>query len=176
MVPGHCYVIAYSPNTGLPLDEGIPIECTSITPQAVDKTQPVSFDDSVKMAVEETKKHLEDGRIQVLPVAQYEQLGFTPPELPDVDVTKITETLEKRLTPRGPQPVSRSRSKTPLPSRTLPGTSHNSRRRPSKPCLPSNPAREPSTGFTRAVIFPLISLQLYFCQTREKSRECPPGS
>ena len=102
MVPGHCYVIAYSPNTGLPLDEGIPIECTSITPQAVDRTQPVSFDDSVKMAVDETKKHMEDGRIQVLPVAQYEQLGFTPPELPEVDVTRITETLEKRLTPARP--------------------------------------------------------------------------
>ena len=102
MVPGHCYVIAYSPSTGLPLDQGIPIECTSITPQAVDKTQPVSFDDSVKMAVEETKRHEEDGRILILPVAEYEQMGFTPPELPDMDVAKVTETLEKRLAPNRP--------------------------------------------------------------------------
>ena len=104
MVPSHCYVIAYSPGTGLPLDEGIPIECTSITPQAVNKDHPVSFDESVKMAVEETKQHMEDGRFLVLPVAQYQQLGFTPPELPDVDVTKITESLEKRLAPAPPAP------------------------------------------------------------------------
>ncbi len=102
MVPGHCYVIAYSPSMGLPLDQGIPIECTSITPQAVGKKEFVSFDDSVKMAVDETKQHLEDGRFLVLPVAEYQQMGFTPPELPDVDVTRITETLEKRLAAPAP--------------------------------------------------------------------------
>ncbi len=106
MVPGHCYVIAYSPGMGLPLDQGIPIECTSITPQAVGKQGFVSFDDSVKMAVEETKHHLEDGRMLVLPVADYQQMGFTPPELPDVDVTKITETLEKRLRAAQPPPAA----------------------------------------------------------------------
>jgi hypothetical protein len=97
MVPSHCYVIAYSPQQGLPLDDGYPIECTSITPAAVGADKPVSFEESNKMAVDETKKHYEDGRIIILPVADYQQMGFTPPELPDVDVTKITETLEKRL-------------------------------------------------------------------------------
>jgi hypothetical protein len=97
MVPGHCYVIAYSTSQGIPVDDGYPIECTSITPQAVGKDQPVSFWDSNKMAVEETKQHIEDGRFELLPVAVYEQMGFTPPELPDVDVTKINEMLEKRL-------------------------------------------------------------------------------
>ena len=98
MVPGHCYVVAYSPGMGLPLSDGIPIECTSITPQAVDSKTAVSFDDSVKMAVDETKKHEEDGRILFLPVSEYEQMGFTPPELPDVDVARITDLLDKRLT------------------------------------------------------------------------------
>ena len=78
MVPGHCYVVAYSPSMGLPLGEGIPIECTAITPQAVDSKTPVSFDNAVKMAVDETKRHEEDGRILFLPVSDYEQMGFTP--------------------------------------------------------------------------------------------------
>ena len=109
MVPGHCYVVAYSPGMGLPLNEGIPIECTSITPQAVDSKTAVSFDDSVKMAVEETKRHEEDGRILFLPVSEYQQMGFTPPELPDVDVAKITDLLDRRLT-------TASRTNAPAPN------------------------------------------------------------
>ena len=109
VVPGHCYVIAYSPEMGLPLNEGIPIECTAITPQAVGSKTPLSFDDAYKMAVEETKKHEEDGRILFLPVSEYQQMGFTPPELPDVDVAKITDLLDRRLT-------TASRSNPPAPN------------------------------------------------------------
>ncbi len=132
MVPGHCYVIAYSPSQGVPLDDGFPIECTSITPQAVGKDQPVSFEDSNKMAVQETKEHLEDGRFLVLPVSQYQRMGFTPPELPDVDVLRVTETLEKRLptaaladvpqnnAPQNQPAAGEGQDQPPPPAQTLP--------------------------------------------------------
>ena len=50
--PGHAYVIAYSIKQGLPVGQGLPIECTAITPRAVDRDKPVPFDDAVKMAAE----------------------------------------------------------------------------------------------------------------------------
>lgn len=107
MVPGHCYVVAYSASQGMTIDKGIPIECTSITPQAVNKNAPVSFDDSVKMAVGETEERLKAGLMIVLPVSQYQHMGFTAPELPEVDLPKITEMLEKRSGPaRQAMPVS----------------------------------------------------------------------
>ena len=99
MVPGHCYVVAYSVAQGMPLDQGFPIECTSVTPRAVGKNAPVSFDDSVKMAVEETEERLKAGYMIVLPVKQYQGMGFTAPELPDIDLPRVTEMLEKRLGP-----------------------------------------------------------------------------
>ena len=114
MVPGHCYVVAYSPGMGLPLAEGIPIECTAITPQAVDSKTPVSFDGSVKMAVDETKRHEDDGRILFLPVSDYEQMGFTPPELPDVDTARITDLLERRMAPVGQPGPGRNNNAPPV--------------------------------------------------------------
>ena len=115
MVPGHCYVVAYSAGQGLPLDQGIPIECTSITPQAVGKNAPVSFADSVKMAVGETEERLKAGLMIVMPVKQYQQMGFTAPELPDVDLAKVTETLDKRLAPAPAVPDTRLVQQNPPP-------------------------------------------------------------
>ena len=99
LVPGHCYMVAYSARQGMPIERGIPIECTSITPRAVGKDGPVSFDDSVKMAMEETQQRRKAGLMILLHVQQYQDMGFTAPELPDVDLPRITEMLEKRLGP-----------------------------------------------------------------------------
>jgi hypothetical protein len=138
MVPGHCYVIAYSPDQGVPLDDGFPIECTAITPQAVGKDKPVSFLESNKMAVDETKQHMEDGRFQVFPVSTYQQMGFTPPELPEVDITRITDTLEKRLPATAPptQVAENNAPANPEPS----GSDETQQPPPPEQTLPSQPS------------------------------------
>ncbi|MBV9007813.1 MAG: hypothetical protein JO354_01435 [Verrucomicrobia bacterium] len=103
--PGHAYVIAYAPNVNMPLSDGLPIECTAITPRAVGKEQPVSFDEAVKMSSEDLERFYKQGTLMIMPVDQYQQMGFTAPELPDVDIPKLSEMLSKRLGPdNGQQP------------------------------------------------------------------------
>ena len=95
--PGHAYIIAYSPEQKMSIDQGLPIETTAITPRAVGRERAVPFEEAVKMAAETVQGDLKDGRIIILPVSEYQQIGFTAPELPEVDITKITETLERRM-------------------------------------------------------------------------------
>lgn len=96
-IPGHAFVVAYAPNDGVPVEQGLAIETTAITPKAVNETQTVSFDKAVSMAQEELKNAYNDGRILPIDVHSVQDSGFTPPELPDVDIAKLTETLSQRL-------------------------------------------------------------------------------
>lgn len=105
LVPGHAFVVAYSPEQGMPISQGIPIETTAITPRAVGRSADVSFEDAVKMASETLQRSQQDGRIIVLPVQEIQAMGFTPPELADVDTDKLGETLAKRTTRTGPAVV-----------------------------------------------------------------------
>lgn len=105
LIPGHAFVVAYSPEQGMPLSQGLPIECTAITPRAVGRQAAVSFDDAVKMGSESLQRAMQDGRIMILSVQDIQAMGFTPPELADVDTDKLGDTLAKRLmntAPRAP--------------------------------------------------------------------------
>lgn len=97
LVPGHAFVVAYSPDQGMPLAAGLPIECTAITPRAVGKDAPVPFADAVQMAAQTVQHWAKDGRIIPLEVQQIQAYGFTPPELPDLDTARLAETLAARL-------------------------------------------------------------------------------
>lgn len=97
LIPGHAFVVAYSASQGMPIEQGLPIECTAITPRAVGREALVPFDDAVKMALESLQRAQQDGRIVLLPVEQIQGMGFTPPELADVDVDKLGDTLAKRM-------------------------------------------------------------------------------
>jgi len=105
LVPGHAFVVAYSPEQNMPLSQGIPIETTAITPRAVGKNAEVSFEDAVKMASETLQRYQQDGRIMVLPAQDIQAMGFTPPELPDVDTDRLGETLAKRIATATPTVV-----------------------------------------------------------------------
>lgn len=109
--PGHAYIIAFATEDGIPMDKGIPIECTAITPKAVDREEAVPFEDAVKMASEDLNRCLKDGRIIILPVQQIQSAGFVPPELADVDVDRLGETLRRRL----PQPNAQVSVQEPVP-------------------------------------------------------------
>ena len=61
------------------------------------KKHRVSFEDAVKMASETLQRYQQDGRIMVLPAQDIQAMGFTPPELPDVDTDKLGDTLAKRI-------------------------------------------------------------------------------
>lgn len=97
LIPGHAFVIAYSPEQGMPLSQGIAIETTAITPRAVGRDAEVSFEEAVKMANDSLQRYQQDGRIMVLPAQDIQALGFTPPELADVDTDKLGETLARRI-------------------------------------------------------------------------------
>ncbi len=105
VIPGHAFVIAYSPDQGLPLAQGIPIETTAITPRAVGRDAEVSFEEAVKMASESLQRAQQDGRIMILPVQEIQALGFTPPELAEVDTDKLGDTLARRTSRPAPQMV-----------------------------------------------------------------------
>ncbi|WP_414662747.1 hypothetical protein [Horticoccus sp. 23ND18S-11] len=102
LVPGHAFVLAYSPEQNMPMSQGIAIECTAITPRAVGRESDVSFQDAVKMASETLQRSQQDGRIMILPVQDIQAMGFTPPELSDVDTDKLGETLAKRISRGNP--------------------------------------------------------------------------
>jgi hypothetical protein len=120
LVPGHAFVVAYSPEQGMPISQGIPIETTAITPRAVGRTADVSFEEAVKMAAQTLQRSQQDGRIIVLPVQEIQALGFTPPELGDIDTDKLGETLAKRtahpVSPAVVMPPSGGGAPLPAPS------------------------------------------------------------
>ena len=130
-VPGHVYVIAYSENQNIPFEGGMPIECTSVTLRAVEDSlvalkirekatgAPVTFDESVAMAKKEWAMAQQNGKFIKVPVKALQLAGYVAPELADVDMDKLTETLRKRLPGQlqndyGPNP-NPNPNPTPLP-------------------------------------------------------------
>jgi hypothetical protein len=105
LIPGHAFVIAYSSRQGMPIEQGVPIECTAVTPRAVGREATVSFEEAVKMATASVQRAMQDGRIIILPTQQIQAMGFTPPELAEVDLDKLGETLTKRIAAPAPSPV-----------------------------------------------------------------------
>jgi hypothetical protein len=107
LIPGHAFVLAYSPEQNMPMSQGLAIECTAITPRAVGRKETVPFDEAVKMGTESLQRAQQDGRIMLLSVQDIQAMGFTPPELADVDTDKLGETLAKRIVPvRASAPVA----------------------------------------------------------------------
>ena len=158
MVPSHCYVVAYSAAQGMPLSQGFPIECTSITPLSVGKNGPVSFDDSVKMAVEETEARLKAGYMILLPVKQYQNAGFAAPELPDIDLPRVTEMLEKRLGPGQAQADGTRLAQNGQPQSQAPSDGGESGGGES-----SNPIPSPSSnGSNNRWTYPAVGLSIDF--------------
>jgi hypothetical protein len=121
LVPGHALVVAYSPDQGMPLAAGLPIECTAITPRAVGKDAPVPFPEAVQMAAQVVQHWMKDGRLIPLEVQKIQSLGFTPPELPEVDAARLAETLAARFgqgaggAPARPVPANAVATTAPAP-------------------------------------------------------------
>jgi hypothetical protein len=87
--PGHAFTIVST--TDKPYL--IPIECTAITPMAVDANEPVPFEKAVEMAWQDLQKQQYKMPINI---AEYRKQGFRAPELPHVDVEKIKSILAQR--------------------------------------------------------------------------------
>jgi hypothetical protein len=108
-VRGHVFVIAYSEALGIPFKNGLPIECTAITLRAVEdplvdlkiraeKTDaPVTFDEAVELAAKEWAIKQRSGEFITVPVKALQSAGYVAPEMADIDMDKLTETLRKRL-------------------------------------------------------------------------------
>jgi hypothetical protein len=115
LIPGHAFIIAYSPSQGMPIEQALPIETTAITPRAVGSQTAVPFEGAVKMAHESLQRAQQDGRIIILPVEEIQKMGFVPAELEDVDIDKLAATLDKRLAPQQPAtPVVRQQAPSPV--------------------------------------------------------------
>lgn len=132
-VPGHVFVIAYSDNLNIPFERGLPIECTAITLRAVEDSlvglgirkektgDPATFDEAVEMAGKEWEIASErTGKFIKVPVKALQRAGYVAPELADVDMDKLTETLRKRLPAAG----------APVPARVTPAAEAPPRRAP----------------------------------------------
>jgi hypothetical protein len=108
-IPGHVYVMAYSERLNIPFEGGMPIECTAVTVRAVEDVlvafkireketgAPVTFEESVAMAKKEWELAQQSGKFIKVPVKTLQGAGYVAPELADVDLDKLTETLRKRL-------------------------------------------------------------------------------
>lgn len=87
MRPGHAFTIAEIAGTEFP------VECTAITPKAVGQEQYVPFENAMRMAAED----LQNQQFKFpLSVQELHSNGFTPPELPDIDLEKIKKILADR--------------------------------------------------------------------------------
>jgi hypothetical protein len=95
MRPGHAFTIVEIAG------QQIPIECTAITPKAVGQSQFVPFEEAVKMA----SKDLQEQQFKFpLGVQELHSKGYTPPELPDIDLEKIKKILTDRKQQAAPPP------------------------------------------------------------------------
>jgi hypothetical protein len=87
MLPGHAFTIVMAEG------QMFPIECTAITPKAVDSEKFVPFAQAVKMAADEYQK--QELKIPYS-VRQLQVAGYASPELPDIDIEKIKNILASR--------------------------------------------------------------------------------
>ncbi len=87
MRPGHAFTIV------LAGDRYFPVECTAITPKAVNETADVPFEKAMAMADEDL--HKQQYKI-LFSVPLYRSQGYASPELPDVDVDKVKSMLASR--------------------------------------------------------------------------------
>jgi hypothetical protein len=85
--PGHAFTVVRAG------DRDFPIECTAITPKAVGENAEVPCEKAMQMALDDL--HNQQFKI-FLSVQQYRSQGYSPPELPDVDVDKIKSMLASR--------------------------------------------------------------------------------
>ena len=85
--PGHAFTVVRA------ADRDFPIECTAITPKAVGENADVPCEKAMQMALDDL--HNQQFKI-FLSVQQYRSQGYSPPELPDVDVDKIKSMLASR--------------------------------------------------------------------------------
>jgi len=92
-VKGHAFTFV---RYGQGPNDIIPIECTAITPMAVDQKQPVSFNDAVEMASKELEYWTKAALIMPVDVEAYQGQGFRAPELPEIPVDRIKSILEQR--------------------------------------------------------------------------------
>ncbi|MEP6672943.1 MAG: hypothetical protein ABJF10_27515 [Chthoniobacter sp.] len=109
-VPGHAFTVV---RIGQGPTDIIPIECTAITPMAVNSKTPLSFVDAVQFAWRELKEQ----KTQMwVGVQDYQRQGLRPPELPAFDIEKIKNILAKREAHRtAPAPQTAAQQPQPQP-------------------------------------------------------------
>jgi hypothetical protein len=85
--PGHAFTVVRA------ADRDFPIECTAITPKAVGENADVPCEKAMQMALDDLQRQ----QFKIfLSVQQYRSQGYSPPELPEVDVDKIKGMLASR--------------------------------------------------------------------------------
>jgi hypothetical protein len=96
VIPGHAFIVVPLENeiNGLKF---VPIECTAITPKAVDRQGPVSFAKAYELARGELAKAVnETGLYIVVNAQQLQSKGIEPPELPDIDIDQVKHIINSR--------------------------------------------------------------------------------
>jgi hypothetical protein len=91
--PGHAYICApdFTMNS-----RPFTVECTAITPKSVGKAARVNFSEAVAMSQDDFEKYKQTGNLMTVDVQGLQTAGIVPPELPEVDVEKLKETLTGR--------------------------------------------------------------------------------
>ena len=91
LIPGHAFVVAQSG------DSFFPVECTAITPKSVGRTNPVSFEEAVKMAQGELENaQQKTGLIKYIDIRELQSSGIQPPELPDIEIDRLKNIIAAR--------------------------------------------------------------------------------
>ncbi|MBV8641083.1 MAG: hypothetical protein JO070_06805 [Verrucomicrobia bacterium] len=96
VIPGHAFIVVPLENelNGLKL---VPIECTAITPKAVDRQGLVSFPKAYEMALGELAKALKETGVYIAVKPQQLQIrGIVPPELPDINIDQVKRIIASR--------------------------------------------------------------------------------
>jgi hypothetical protein len=94
--PGHAFIMVPLENelNGLKF---VPIECTAITPKAVERQGPVSFQKAYELALGELAKAVkETGEYITVNPQQLQSEGIVPPELPDINIDQVKRIIASR--------------------------------------------------------------------------------
>jgi hypothetical protein len=90
LIPGHAFIV---------VDSGgryFPVECTAITPKAVNSNGRVMFDRACQIAQKEFTDALNNHRYCAINPQKLQVQGIEPPELPDINVDEVKRIIADR--------------------------------------------------------------------------------
>ena len=93
--PGHAFIVVPLAST-LNGIRYFPIECTAITPKAVEEKGLVSFERAYKMAYDDYIKYRKNGQFIAIRPSYLHTQGIQPPELPGVNIEDVKRIIASR--------------------------------------------------------------------------------